>query len=80
MDQVKEQLRRNTLLFLVASLTLGLAPFTPEPHIVGKIKWVAGGAKGMSGMDWFDLFLHGIPFILLIISVILRFIPSKTKT
>ena len=23
-------------------LTLGLAPFTPEPHLVGKLRWVAG--------------------------------------
>jgi hypothetical protein len=25
-----------------------------------------GGAKGMQFMDWFDLFLHGFPFVLLI--------------
>ena len=46
-------------------LTLGLAPFVPEPHLWGKIKWVAGGAVGMKGMDWFDFFFHGAPFILL---------------
>ena len=47
------------------SLTLGLAPFKPEPHIVGKIRWVMGGARGMKPMDYFDLFLHGAPFIFL---------------
>ncbi len=48
---------------LVAALTLGLAPFFPEPHIWGKIKWVAGGAVGMKPLDWFDLVLHGAPWI-----------------
>ena len=49
----------------IVSLTLGLAPFQPEPHIVGKIRWVAGGAIGMTGMDWFDLVLHGFPWLFL---------------
>jgi hypothetical protein len=43
-----------------------MAPFFPEPHIWGKVKWVAGGATGMSFKDWFDILLHGLPFILLI--------------
>lgn len=47
----------------VASLTLGMAPFFPEPHVVGKIRWVAGGAVGMGAMDWFDLAMHGAPFV-----------------
>ena len=56
----------NWKLVLLLCLTLGLAPFYPEPHIVGKIKWIAGGANGMKLMDWFDTLLHGFPFILLI--------------
>lgn len=47
-------------------LTLGLAPFFPEPHVWGKLKWVLGGAEGMTFTDWFDLLLHGFPFVLLI--------------
>lgn len=47
-------------------LTLGLAPFRPEPHIVANMRWVLGGAVGMSPMNWFDLAMHGTPFILLI--------------
>ncbi|MFT6748071.1 MAG: hypothetical protein ACJAZ2_002429 [Glaciecola sp.] len=46
-------------------LTLGLAPFKPEPHLLGKIKWIAGGANGMTVIDWWDVILHGTPFILL---------------
>ena len=53
-------------LLALLCLTLGLAPFNP-PHIIGKIEWLLGGAKGMTGMDWFDLFLHGTPWIFLIL-------------
>ncbi|MCA9490935.1 MAG: hypothetical protein KC621_13495 [Myxococcales bacterium] len=54
---------------LLASLTLGMAPFVPEPHVVGKIRWVAGGAVGMGAMDWFDLALHGAPWVWLLFTV-----------
>lgn len=54
---------------LFASLTLGLAPFLPEPHIVGKLRWIAGGASGMGPMDWFDVVLHGAPWVWLLVSV-----------
>ena len=50
-------------------LTLGLAPFVPEPHLVGKIRWVAGGAVGMQPMDYFDLVLHGAPWVYLLVLV-----------
>ncbi len=60
------QLWNNTGLIIVACLTLGLAPYVPEPHIVGKIRWVWGGAVGMQPMDWFDLALHGLPWVLLL--------------
>ena len=56
----------NWKLILIGCLTLGMAPFFPEPHIWGKVKWVAGGATGMTFKDWFDILLHGLPFILLI--------------
>jgi hypothetical protein len=51
---------------LILSLTLGLAPFFPEPHLFGKIRWVLGGANGMGAMDYFDLLLHGSPWVVLI--------------
>lgn len=53
-------------MLVVASLTLGLTPFFPEPHIWGKLKWIAGGAKGMQPLDWFDTIFHGLPWILLL--------------
>lgn len=57
--------RKQLFTWTIASLTLGLAPFVPEPHIIGKVRWVAGGAVGMTGMDWFDLFFHGFPWVFL---------------
>lgn len=61
----------------VLCLTLGLAPFLPEPHILGKLKWITGGAKGMQLMDWFDVILHGFPFILLIRLIILKLLSKN---
>jgi len=51
---------------VVLCLTLGLAPFTPEPHIWGKLKWILGGGNGMEVVDWLDVVIHGVPFLLLI--------------
>jgi len=63
--------RKNILFILVVCcLTLGLAPFRPEPHLWGKLKWLAGGGDGMQLMDYGDLLLHGAPWIALIVSLI----------
>ncbi len=67
----------NWGIVILTCLTLGLAPFTPEPHLVGKIRWVWGGAHGMQFMDWFDLVLHGTPFLLLIRLVIITLLNRK---
>lgn len=70
-NPVKRERSLQRLVFpLVASLTLGLAPFFPEPHLVGKIRWVAGGAVGMSAMDWGDLVMHGAPWVFLLFTAI----------
>lgn len=77
-------LKSNWKLFLIAALTIGLAPFSP-PHIWEKLQWVAGGGAingkiPMATTDWFDLFLHGTPWLLLLISAILNgshFIKTK---
>ncbi len=46
------------------ALFLGLAPFFPQPHIVEKIKMLAGGTLNRP-IDIFDLFWHSWPFALL---------------
>jgi len=67
----------NGSLILIACLSLGLAPFFPEPHIWGKLKWIWGGAMGMKVMDWFDTFLHGVPWLLLIRLLVVRAIQKQ---
>jgi len=52
-------------LLILACLTLGLAPFTP-PHIWEKLQMLAKGQL-VRPIDWFDLVLHGTPWILLIL-------------
>lgn len=49
---------------LGAALTVGLAPFTPEPHIVEKLRMLRAGTL-KKPLDIFDLALHGAPFLLL---------------
>jgi hypothetical protein len=61
----------------ILSVTLGLAPFVPEPHIIGKIRWVWGGAVGMQPIDWFDFFLHGIPWLLFLALLVYGFITNR---
>lgn len=57
-------------IMIIAGLVIGLAPFTP-PHLFGKIQWVLGGAVGMKAMDWFDLLMHGVPFVFAIFALIM---------
>ena len=57
---------------VLASLTLGLAPFVPEPHLLGKVRWVMGGAVGMGALDWGDLLLHGAPWVWLALALARR--------
>lgn len=59
----------NIKFWTLVSLTLGLMPFEPEPHIWGKLKWISGGAVGMRMIDWFDVLLHGLPWAMLFISL-----------
>jgi hypothetical protein len=56
-------------MLIFGCLTLGLAPFFPEPHIWGKLRWIAGGAVGMQPIDWFDTLFHGLPWMLLLFSI-----------
>lgn len=72
-----KELLNNWKQWLMVSLLLGLAPFFPEPHIVGKLRWVLGGAKGMQLMDWLDLAFHGTPWVLFIRAVLVSVFRNK---
>jgi hypothetical protein len=50
-------------LVILLALTLGLAPFRP-PHIVEKLQMLFQGTLRRP-VDWFDLCLHGAPWLLL---------------
>ena len=52
-------------ILLLAALTLGLAPFVPEPHIWEKLKMLAAGDL-VRPIDIFDLLMHAAPWVLLL--------------
>lgn len=47
---------------ILACLTLGLAPFFPEPHIWEKLKMLASGTLARP-IDMVDLLMHAAPFL-----------------
>lgn len=53
------------LMPLIASLTLGLAPFVPQPHVWEKLTWLMTGRE-FAMIDIFDLLLHGAPWVWLL--------------
>lgn len=58
-------------ILIVLCLTLGLAPFTPEPHLWEKLKMLAA-AELTEPLDIFDLLLHGTPWLLLTVKILLQ--------
>lgn len=50
---------------VIAALTLGLAPFFPEPHIVEKLRMLVKGTL-VRPIDIFDMLMHGAPWLLVI--------------
>ena len=62
-------------LLLIVCLTLGLAPFLPEPHVWEKLKLLAGGQL-VRPIDIFDLLLHGTPWVLLTLKTTLGRTPA----
>jgi hypothetical protein len=53
---------------LVASLTLGLAPYVPHPHVYKQLRSLAHGTLTQP-IDIFDLVLHGAPWIVLFVAL-----------
>ena len=51
-------------LVIVACLSLGLAPFKPQPHIWEKLNMLMDGTLSAPA-DIGDLLLHGTPWVLL---------------
>jgi hypothetical protein len=55
-------------LLIVLSLTLGLAPFVPQPHLLEKLLMLFSGDL-VKPLDVFDFLLHGSPVALLFIRI-----------
>ena len=55
-------------MLIIACLTLGLAPFAP-PHIWEKLQMLVKGQL-VRPLDWFDLALHGTPWVLLLLPAV----------
>ena len=62
-----DQLPLSALLLI--ALTLGLAPFSPQPHVVEKLAMLFNGELSKP-IDIFDLLMHGTPWVLLAIKLI----------
>ena len=60
--------RQPLILFVIASLTLGLAPFVPEPHVLEKLRMLGAGELSRP-IDIFDLVMHGAPWVLLLMKL-----------
>ena len=56
-------------ILIIASLFLGLAPFTPEPHLWEKLKMLSAGTL-TEAIDIFDLLMHATPILLLLLKVL----------
>lgn len=67
MRRLFENIPTSTLVLL--SLTLGLAPFTPIPHVVEKLSMLFSGSL-VRPIDIFDLLFHGAPWMLLVAKIL----------
>lgn len=66
------------LVLILGSLTLGMAPFAPQPHLLEKILMLINGTLARP-IDIFDLCMHGaFPFLLTL--KLITVIPSGTAS
>lgn len=75
---VRKEKLKTLILPLLATLTLGLAPFTPLPHFFEKISWLFTG-HSFAPIDVFDLVMHGAPWVWLVWTLISVFRTGKEK-
>lgn len=64
----------NIWMIIVFCLTLGLAPFSP-PHVLEKLNMLFKGDL-VKLIDWFDLFFHGFPWLLLVLKIFTFFVKT----
>ena len=61
---------------IFACLTLGLAPFFPEPHIWEKLRMLATGTLSQP-IDIFDLLMHAAPFLVAALKLAATLVPVE---
>ena len=49
---------------VVVALWMAVAPITPEPHLIEKLRMLGQGTLSRP-LDIFDLFIHAMPLLLL---------------
>ncbi|MCK4743951.1 MAG: RND transporter [Sulfuriflexus sp.] len=59
-------------MIIVFAVTIGLAPFAPEPHVIEKLKMLSAGNLARP-IDIFDLLMHSSPWILIVLKSIRQF-------
>ena len=64
---------------IIIALTLGLAPFVPEPHVWEKLKMLASGELSKP-IDIFDLLMHGTPWVLVILKIGMSLKPGESNS
>lgn len=64
-------------MLLIAALTLGLAPFLPQPHVLEKLQMLLAGTL-TTPIDIFDLLLHGTPILLLGLKLLRKYTASTS--
>jgi len=65
-------------ILIIGSLTLGLAPFIPEPHLFEKIRMLFQGTLSRP-IDIFDLLMHGAFPLLLVLKIGTQLPPEDKK-
>jgi len=70
-----DQIPLGVIIILCA--TLGLAPFSP-PHVVEKLLMLANGNL-VRPVDWFDLLLHGSPWLFLLLKIAALSMKKRNK-
>ncbi len=64
-------------LLAVMAIFMALAPFVPQPHLLEKLKMLIAG-RLVRPLDIFDLFLHLVPLLLLLVKIVRDFMPGKS--
>lgn len=70
-------LDRFPLVWLVVlALWMAVAPITPEPHLIEKLRMLGQGTLSRP-LDIFDLFIHAMPLVLLVLRLWRRLMATR---